>query len=537
MIFSFRQLFIVVPIFIVTFSILFIKTQTLDVEQYNHVSSILRDIKQHNVKIDQDVIKIRQGLLKHYDTLDALSYKMTNSILRLKHGEDRILGLRGNIDKLISKLDSLAENKRTILQDYKLNHALLRNSLDYLPHSLERIEAEYHGKNDELHTVILNSVLAVMAYASSDDLHWADQANLNISNFSSLENNNVGLKEKHIIEHIVIVLKKSESVKKLITTVASPAIGETLDTLTEEYNLFYKLREQEAEKYRYGLYILPVLLALYIIYVLGQLKQAKEKLEERVKERTKKLDKALVYAQEASQAKSQFLSSMSHELRTPLTSILGFAQILDMANDETSHEERQKHLNNIIQAGDHLLSLINEVLDLSHIESGQLKIELESVLLSNVVIECINQINAAFVNKQNITLINKNNFPDIKVQADPQRLRQIIINLLSNAVKYNQRDGTVTIESELVGEDRLRILITDTGLGIASSDIEKLFEPFERLTFRHGQIEGSGIGLTVTKKLIEAMGGRIGVDSTINKGSTFWVELQLVAPVNQIMEA
>ena len=132
----------------------------------------------------------------------------------------------------------------------------------------------------DLYNVIIDAGLAVLAYASSDELYWADQANINISKSRSLKNNNVEFKKQYIIEHVVIVLKKSTIVKQLITEAANPAIGKTLDTLTEEYNLFYKLREQEAEKYQIGLYALPILLALYIIYVLVQLKQAKDTLEE-----------------------------------------------------------------------------------------------------------------------------------------------------------------------------------------------------------------------------------------------------------------
>lgn len=229
----------------------------------------------------------------------------------------------------------------------------------------------------------------------------------------------------------------------------------------------------------------------------------------------------------ANQAKSEFLSSMSHELRTPLNAILGFGQLLEMKYNEISDIEGQEHTKHIMQAGHHLLDLINEVLDLSRIEAGHLDISAEPIPLHQDIVECITQIDAGLASQHNVTLINQVDNQDIEILADPMRFKQVLMNLLSNAVKYNKEGGTVTIKTEYLDNGRLRISIADTGNGIAAADMRKLFDPFERLSYKNSNIEGTGIGLTVTKQLVEAMDGVITVESRVGQGSTFMVELPL----------
>ena len=254
---------------------------------------------------------------------------------------------------------------------------------------------------------------------------------------------------------------------------------------------------------------------------------SKNQLEFYVNERTAELKEARDQAEQANLAKSQFLSSMSHELRTPLNAILGFGQLLQIRDSEISHEQIQEYINEIMGAGDHLLELITEVLDLSRIEAGHLDIRTEPIPLTPMVSECMSQINASLARKYNITLMNKIDDCDLVVQADPLRFKQVLINLLSNAVKYNREGGSVTINTEQAGEDRIGIVVSDTGKGIAAADMDKLFDPFERLSYKNGNIEGTGIGLTVTKQLVDAMEGTISVESRVDQGSTFRVELPL----------
>jgi signal transduction histidine kinase/ActR/RegA family two-component response regulator len=251
-------------------------------------------------------------------------------------------------------------------------------------------------------------------------------------------------------------------------------------------------------------------------------------LEQRVTERTSELALAKAAAEEANQAKSSFLSSMSHELRTPLNAILGFTQLL--ANDaQPNNVERKKEFTGyILKAGKHLLTLINEVLDLAKVESGAVTLSLEAVALEEVVQECRAMIEP--LGDQRGLRITFPDAPGMTVLADRTRLKQILLNLLSNAIKYNRAGGVVALDCVLDATRRVRISVRDSGPGLSTAQMEELFQPFNRLGQEAGTEEGTGIGLVVTKRLVELMNGSIGVTSTVGIGSVFWIELDSVAP-------
>jgi PAS domain S-box-containing protein len=239
------------------------------------------------------------------------------------------------------------------------------------------------------------------------------------------------------------------------------------------------------------------------------------------------LRKARIEADQANMAKSEFLSRMSHELRTPMNSILGFAQLLEMSE---LNARQSKGVNHIMKSGKHLLDLINEVLDISRIEAGHLSLSLEPVQLSGVIPEMVDIVKTHIIERQiRIELIDAES-NSMFVKSDRQRLKQILLNLLNNAIKYNRESGSIRIKTELrpvneSGVAMLRISITDTGLGISEEDLPKLFTPFERIGAEKSATEGTGLGLSVVKKLIEAMSGKLGVESQPGSGSTFWIEL------------
>jgi PAS domain S-box-containing protein len=249
----------------------------------------------------------------------------------------------------------------------------------------------------------------------------------------------------------------------------------------------------------------------------------RKQFEHTLQENNVELENAKAAAEKANLAKSDFLSSMSHELRTPLNAVLGFAQL--MASETPPPSSAQKlSIDQILQAGWYLLRLINEILDLAMIESGKVTMSQESIALSDVLQDCQAMIEPQ-AQKRGIRMT----FPDFDtpfyVHADRTRVKQVLINLLSNAIKYNRDDGEVNIQCVRTAEHRIRVSVQDTGVGLAPDQLTQLFQPFNRLGQETSAEEGTGIGLVVTKQLIELMGGVIGVESSVGAGSIFWFEL------------
>ncbi len=249
----------------------------------------------------------------------------------------------------------------------------------------------------------------------------------------------------------------------------------------------------------------------------------RKRFERELQDTNVELESAKSSAEKANLAKTDFLSSMSHELRSPLNAILGFAQLMESATPEPTASQSAR-IAQILQAGWYLLKLINEILDLAGIESGQVSLSREAVSLSDLMTE-----SHAMMEVQAKQLGIRMTFPKIDrpffVNADRTRLKQIVINLLSNAIKYNQAQGAVTVDCAESAPGRVRFSVRDTGEGLPPEKLAQLFQPFNRLGQETGSVSGTGIGLVVTKRLAELMGGVIGVESTVGTGSVFWCEL------------
>ena len=249
----------------------------------------------------------------------------------------------------------------------------------------------------------------------------------------------------------------------------------------------------------------------------------RHRLDQVLQEKNAELESTRFVAETANLAKSDFLSSMSHELRSPLNAILGFAQLMESDSQPPTSSQKDS-IDQILQAGWHLLKLINEILDLAKVESGQVPLSEEPVSLAEVMLECQCMIEPQ-AQQRGITLT----FPEFDmpyfVRADRTRVKQVLINLLSNAIKYNIKQGTVEGTCTESTPGRIRVSIRDSGAGLSTEQLGQLFQPFNRLGQETGGKEGTGIGLVVAKRLVELMGGTIGVESTVGAGSVFWFEL------------
>ncbi|NQU59096.1 MAG: PAS domain S-box protein, partial [Rhodospirillales bacterium] len=240
------------------------------------------------------------------------------------------------------------------------------------------------------------------------------------------------------------------------------------------------------------------------------------------------MKKAREEAENASRAKSDFLSSMSHELRTPMNAILGFAQMLEYNPKEPLTKTQKGCVDHVMRGGQHLLELINDVLDLAKIESGKVDLSIANVLAKTVLDDCLSLIQTIAEDRRIEIVVEEGFQTGKKVRTDQMRFKQSLLNIMSNAIKYNRENGKVTIDCRATSGGFLHVSVTDTGAGIPEKMLGGIFEPFNRLGAENTEIEGTGIGLAITKQLIERMDGRIGVDSEVGKGSTFWIELPLV---------
>lgn len=331
--------------------------------------------------------------------------------------------------------------------------------------------------------------------------------------------------------------KSTAAIKGKYVNWTAPLDYSEVYKLSEELSQQYITFDKVWDKYWLDIILLCILLIAFTLYTLylfsinkklrlseQELCEQQEHLEDIVKVRTEQLLAEKSKSDKANKAKSEFLTSMSHELRTPLNSILGFSQLLKLNDIENT--EISKNAEEIISAGTYLLSLINEILDLAVIESGKTELFLETVLCNEILNHSL-EIIKPLANQKNI-VINVNAISGCEITADKKRLQQVCINLLSNAVKYNNPDGAINITLEKNDENLCKLSIKDSGIGIKPEFHERVFQPFARDRSNANVVEGTGVGLVITKNLVEQMQGNIGFNSEYGIGTEFWLTFSAI---------
>jgi len=445
----------------------------------------------------RDVTEIGHHLViehqEHEDVLDDVN-KLNGELAHYFTRMTEVLALSGDFEKEAA-FDSFRVIERDLYPPLQNTLASLRN------HAMASIEASrtallIEARDNQIMALVLGvgGGVAVILVAFQftrrltrrlqNILHWSDQF-------------------AHGGDSAVLVDRRADELGDVATAINSMAVR--IDEAMNEL----KQAKLDAEQHASDLRVAE-----------SSLRNLNEELEERVRERTTEMTRAKDEAEKANMAKSEFLSRMSHELRTPMNAIMGFAQLLEI--DETLNADQKDSVDEIRKASKHLLELINEVLDLSKIESGKVDISVEPLEIKPLLREICTLVEP-MAQQRNITLLGEVN--DCQLLGDRTRLKQVLLNLTSNAIKYNRDGGIVRIDT-LPGEnERVRISITDTGDGIPEDQQSELFQPFNRLDAEQSAIEGTGIGLVISKRLIELMHGSIGMCSTPGEGSTFWIEL------------
>ena len=425
----------------------------------------------------------------------------------------------------VSMLQNLRGKAEAIAKQnskFTTENSVTGDSANQLLHELQVHQIELEMQNEELREshIALDIVrtryfdlydLAPIGYLTLDSHGLIQQANLTVANL-------LGVERSSLIKQPLskMILKADQDIyylshKKLLDS-ADPQSFDLRIVKNDQSAFWANLVITLANSYHSDNDdTLEVRVVLSDITVRKQAEQASHAAE--------------LIAEKANLAKSEFLSSMSHELRTPLNSILGFAQLIESGEPPPTITQ-QRNVDQILKAGWYLLALINEILDLAVIDSGQVLLYIDTISLTEVLkdAEAMLQHQAQ---KRSIQMILPHLDHAYYVKADHIRLKQVFVNLLSNAIKYNKPSGSVIVSYIKKSKQRIRICIEDTGDGLTLENMAQLFQPFNRLGKESSEEEGTGIGLVVSKRITKLMGGEIGVESTVGKGSVFWVELNL----------
>jgi signal transduction histidine kinase/CheY-like chemotaxis protein len=509
--------------------------RALEPDPQAHVTATLGEAQRLEADLALGVLKAEVGLISHYDVLAKSQLRMRDIIASLKHGPKSIYGNGSkDLDEEIDSFETHFKRLEVLLEDFKSDNAIVFNSMRYGPiafREAQKILVSQAGAQKKLRSIneLYQAMIEFRVNRSTATATRLSQAIDAVKPYIDEDANLLFDPPARLLAHATNILIFGKSVNRLAKKVTTLVQVDPAGRVLSAYQAFQNLRHAQGQAWVAALSALSVLFVGLIIVTLfnlniarSALRRANEGLEDQVANRTRELVAAKTIAENANLAKSKFLSSMSHELRTPMNAILGFGQLLEFDPENPLSADQKKSVAHILSSGNHLLKLISQVLDLATLETGKLEVSIEEVDLNDICQECVQAVEKSAADN-GLTIVSefRSNYT---VEGDHARINQVLLSLLSNAIKYNRDGGRIKSVVEDLPTGMVRVSISDTGPGISENDHQKIFEAFNRLGKESSNIEGSGVGLTVSKQLVEAMDGKIGLNSSLGEGSTFWIE-------------
>jgi len=549
---------IVWPLVIVVLSFLYIQAQAVAPEQHTRVIDNLRQLRQLDATLNQDMLKVRFGLLRHYDPLVDTSRELATVQAQLI-GALRQQGVseQSTIERNLHTVADVLDEKEVLLEKLKSQAAILKNSLRFLPVATVQLltvisEKENSASLSKLLNLLERHILIYNLTSETNQRIRVEQYLQQLAAMQTQWDDSLADRIENLMGHANIILRQKLTVDVMLDTFFTLPTTDRLDLLSNSYQQWHQKMVDRADGYRLALYLVSISLLVYVAYILFRLKHSvnvvrraeaelrrhHDQLEDLVDARTRELREARNAALEANRAKSEFLANMSHELRTPMNSIIGFTGRVIKKAGMVLPEKQLKNLRTVERNAHHLLGLINGVLDLSKVEAGKMETFEEAFSLTPLIAEVTDLAGSLTIDK-GLSLKTELPKDDILLCTDKMKLKQILINLVGNAAKFTERGG-ICISAEALQSpwlkdpffeknvDYLAIRIHDTGVGMNEEELSTIFEAFQQVdgsvTREYG---GTGLGLAVTKRFTELLKGKVEVESVKGEGATFSVILPI----------